>query len=491
MRLPLLPFFLPLLAGCTAIGPDYQRPASVAPARWSEAVPPNSTAVPSGSTTATPDSAWWKSFGDPELDSLIDRAVRANHNVLLARARVQEARAQHGLAEADAGPTVDASGGYERLRTSRHQPVLGSLPVPSDVPFDNNVYQAGFDASWEIDVFGGKRREEEAAAADLAAAVSGQRAALVTLLGDVARAYVDLRTSQRRLAIAAENTAIQEQSLGIVRDRVAHGLSGGLDSAQAEALLATTRALVPQLESQQHIALHRLGVLLGLSPDALHDELVAVQPIPTAPPSVPVGLPSTLLLRRPDIQLAERRLAAATARIGVAKADLFPRFFLTGSVGVQSIDTGNLFTEDSTLWSIGPSIRWRIFDSGRVRSAIRVQEAKRDQAHLAYEQTVLGACEEVENALVSYAKEQTRRQSLADAVTASRTALDLAGTLYANGVKDFLVVLDAQRSLHQAEESLVASDRAVTTDLIALYKALGGGWEGSEPATPPLAQAEH
>ncbi len=466
--------FLALVAAGCAVGPNYQTASLTAPAHWS--------APMTGGETDTPAELadWWKKFHDPELDSLIERATRSNLDLRVAQARVREARAQYGLATANLGPTADAASSYSRLGTSHHQPVLGSLPIPPGVPFENNVYQAGFDASWELDVFGGKRRAVEAAQAEVGAAEFGRRATLMTLLGDVARNYVEARGFQRRLAIARENVAAQAEALDITRDRLAHGLTGDLDVQQSATLLATTRAEIPELESSLQAAIHRLGVLLGQAPGSLLAELSAEAPIPTAPPEVPAGLPSALLQRRPDVRRAERQLAAATADIGVATADLFPKFSLTGVAGFTSVSASDWFTSGSRLWSVGPTVQWKIFDAGRVRANIKVQNARQEQALAAYEQTALTAFEEVENALVSYAKEQTRRQSLAEAVSSSQNSLQLARDLYKNGLTGFLNVLDAERSLYQAQDQLAQSDRAVSANLIALYKALGGGWETVE-----------
>jgi NodT family efflux transporter outer membrane factor (OMF) lipoprotein len=264
---------------------------------------------------------------------LIARAVQSNLDLHLAQARVRESRAQYGIASADLWPTLDASGSYARSRQSEHQPLLGSIPLPPNVPFENNVYQAGFDASWEIDVFGGKRRATEAARAQLPASEFSRRDVLLTLLGDVAQSYIGLRGYQQRLAIANQNIDAQEKSLGITRDRFAKGLASELDVQQASTVLATTHAEVPTLESSIQTSMHRLEVLVGRQPGSLETELSQASPIPTQPPLVPVGLPSDLLLRRPDVRQAERQLAAATANIGVATADLFPKFNLTGSYG--------------------------------------------------------------------------------------------------------------------------------------------------------------
>jgi NodT family efflux transporter outer membrane factor (OMF) lipoprotein len=459
-----------ITAGC-AVGPNYERPMVKTPGQWSEPLTGGET------NAATSLAAWWEHFHDAELNSLIHRAVSSNLDLQIAQARVREARAQYTVAVSSFLPTVDTSGSYARTETSHHQPVLGSLPIPGNVPFQNNLYQAGFDASWELDVFGGTRRAAEAAKAGVAASEFGHRATLMTLLGEVAHDYIDVRGYQRRLAIARENIAAQTKTLAITLDRYTNGLTSDLDVQQASTLLATTKAEVPTLETSLQASIHRLGVLLGQPPGTLSAELSQAAPIPAAPPMVPVGLPSELLLRRPDVQRAEQQLATATANIGVAKADLFPKFYLTGVAGFESISASDWFAGGSSVWSVGPTMQWRIFDAGRIRANVKVQNARQQQALAAYEQTVLSAFEDVENSLVAYANEQTRRRSLEGAVSSSRNSLDLASKLYANGLTDFLHVLDAERSLYQAQDTLVRSDRAVSVDLISLYKSLGGGWE--------------
>lgn len=464
---PVLTVFV--VAGC-AVGPNYRAPKMNAPAQWSETL--------GGGETNHSDlvAAWWKTFNDAELDSLIERAVRSNLDLRIAEGRVREARAQRGIASADLWPSANASGSYTRERFSGN----GFPPIPPPFPLESDLYQAGFDASWEIDVFGGKRRALEAARADVSAAEFGRRDALVTLLGEVARNYVETRGYQRRLEIARQNIKAQQEALALTRERFNNGLTSDLDVTQAAALLSTTEAEVPSLESSLKAAIHRLGVLLGQPPGALLEELSQEAAIPAAPPEVPVGLPSELLRRRPDVQRAERELAATTARIGVATADLFPKFSLTGTVALQSVSASDWFEGGSRFWSAGPTVQWRIFDAGRIRANIRVQNAREEQALARYEQTVLGSFEDVENALTAYAKEQTRRRSLADAVKSNQDSLHLANQLYANGLANFLNVLDAERSLYQAEDQLVQSERSVSANLIALYKALGGGWEIEE-----------
>ncbi len=473
MKTPALFLLAPLaamLGGCN-VGPDSHAPAANAPAQWSEPL------AGGESTAAATDAAWWKNFHDAELDSLIDRAVSANLDLKIAEARLREARARQGVADAALGPTLEAKGAAQRQRQSENQPVLGSLPLPPTIPFTNNVYQAGFDASWEVDIFGGTRREAQAAAADVAAAEYHRRGAVVSLLAEVARNYIEARGDQRRLDITRQNLIAQQDALTLSKDRAQKGLASDLDPEQAAALLATTRAEVPALQNSLDASIHRLGVLLSLPPGALAEELSQTAPIPAAPASVAVGLPSELIERRPDVRQAESELAAQTARIGVATADLFPKFFLTGAAGFESVSTSDLFTGPSRMGSIGPTLQWKVFDSGTIRANIRVQNARQEQALAHYEQTVLYAFEDVENALVSYANEQTRRQSLAQAATLDEDALHLANQRYANGIASFLDVLDAERSLYETQDKLAQSDRAIAVDLVTLYKALGGGWE--------------
>lgn len=331
-----------LAAGCT-VGPNYHQPAAKVPQNWGEPL--------AGGTTSQADQvgAWWKNFHDPELDSLIARAVKTNLDLRIAEARVRQARAQQDFAKATYWPTVNASGSYSRQKQSENQPIIGSLDLPSSVPFENNVYQAGFDASWELDLFGGKRRANESATAELAAVEYGRCDVLVTLLSEVARNYVQTRGAQRQLAILHSQISAQEETVSITRSRVDHGAATDLDLQRALALLATIQSQAPSIETSLQSSIHRLGVLLAQTPDALLGELSATAPIPAPPPEVPVGLPSDLLLRRPDVRRAERRLASETARIGQVKADLFPKFFLTGAAGLTSVSTSDFFSPSSRM----------------------------------------------------------------------------------------------------------------------------------------------
>jgi NodT family efflux transporter outer membrane factor (OMF) lipoprotein len=465
------------LAAC-ASGPDYKEPQSRLPAAWSELSRAGGASATVGGRP--PLASWWTTFRDPVLDSLVERALASNPELRLAQARVREARALRGLAEADLLPSVDAAGSWTRVRGD------GLLPPGADA----DLFRAGFDASWEIDVFGGVRREIEAADADLSASVEERRDVLVTVLAEVARNYVELRGAQRFATIARANTQAQRETLDLTRTRLEAGLASDLDVARAEAQVRTTAADIPVIESAARRSLHALAVLLGREPGALVSELSKEAPVPQAPAEVPVGLPSDLLRRRPDVRRAERELAASTARVGAATADLFPRFSLTGSFGLAGVDTGDMVGGGGRYWSVGPAVRWPLLDFGRVRNRIAAQGAREEQAAIAYEGAILRSLREVEDALVAFSREQERRQELAGAVESGRRAVGLAGDLYRQGRSDFLSVLQAQRDLYAAEDALVRSDRTVATTLVSLYKALGGGWEVESQAAgdPPAGE---
>lgn len=488
------------VSGCT-VGPNYQRPQTSTPADWGELAAADAATQPStrpsGVTNAPARlAAWWKVFDDPVLDRLIERGVQSNLDLRGAQARLRQARAQRGVVAADFYPTVNAAGGFSHSRSSPAafggfsslgRGSTGSSGTSSFGGFgiEQNLYQVGFDASWEVDVFGGVRRNIEAANADIQAAVENRRDVLVTLLAEIARNYVDLRSFQHQSAIARENLVAQRGSLELTRTRFAAGLATELDVSQAQAQVSSTEAQIPAFETSARQAIHQLSLLLGQQPMALSEELSDEGPMPAPPPEVPIGMPSQLLRRRADVRRAERQLAASTARVGVAVAQLFPRFSLTGSLGLESNETHNLFNYGSRYYSIGPSISWPILDFGRIRSNINVQNAVQEQAAVAYEQTVLVAFKDVEDALVAFLNEQTRRKSLAESVRANRRALEISNRLYTEGRSTFLNVLDAERSLLLAEDALVQSDRAVSSNLVALYKALGGGWEMEEQQEQP------
>ncbi|HZD40807.1 MAG TPA: efflux transporter outer membrane subunit, partial [Terriglobales bacterium] len=332
-------------------------------------------------------------------------------------------------------------------------------------------------ASWEIDVFGGVRRSVEAAEANIGVAVEDRNATLVTLLGEVARNYIELRGFQHRLDVARANLKAQQETLDLTRVRFQAGLASDLDVAQDEALVNATAAQIPSLESSLKQSAYNLDTLLGLEPGALWGELSKEEPIPKLPPEVLVGLPSELLRRRPDIRRAERQLAAATAQVGVATAELFPKFSLTGMFNLQSISASDWLTAQSRFWSVGPTIRWPIFDAGKIRANIEIRNAEQEQALALYEKAILTGLQDVENALVNYAKEQERNRSLVQAVNSSRRAVQLVNELYSRGLTDFLNVLVTQRALYSAEDNLAQSNALMASDLVSLYKALGGGWQ--------------
>jgi multidrug efflux system outer membrane protein len=467
---------LAALTGCM-VGPDFQRPETQVPAIWAGPTPSPS---PLPATVAEKDLAlWWTVFEDQTLTSLVKRAVESNLDFKLAEARIHQARAARGVAASGLGPTLDATGSFQRTRSplSTGSTSSGSGTGTTPEAVTSNQYQLGFDAGWELDIFGGVRRGIEAADADLQASVENRRDVLVTLTAEVARNYIDLRAFQQRIAIAQENLKAQAHSAELTRQRFQFGFVGGLDVAYADAQVATTAAQIPLLEASARQSIYSLSVLLGLTPGALVQELSPPSVIPAAPPSVPIGVPSDLLRRRPDIRRAEAEIHSATARIGVATADLFPKFTISGSGGLLAGDVSSWFNWASRFWSLGSSSSWTVFDTGRTRANIEVQKALKEQSLIAYQQTVLAALQEVESGLIASSKEQEHRKALADAVAANRKAVELATKLYVEGQTDFLNVLDAQRSLYATEDSLVQSTGTVSTNLVALYKALGGGWE--------------
>jgi NodT family efflux transporter outer membrane factor (OMF) lipoprotein len=398
--------------------------------------------------------------------------VQGNLDLKISAARIREARAARGSAAAAGLPQLRASGGYSRSKQLVAR-VDGIVLAEGSSP--QSIFEAGFDASWEIDIFGGVRRDEEAAVAQVQAAEEAREDLLVTLVADVARDYIELRGTDRQIEILDQTVEAQKESLALAQARFDSGMGTEFDVTRALGLLAATVAQRPVLEILRRQSTFRLGVLLGREPEALLAELDAPRALPPAPPQVPGVLPSELLTRRPDLRRSERELAAATARIGVAKADLFPRFNLLGSFGRSSTNLAS-FNAASQFWSGGLGFQWPILAGGRIRANIRVQEARQEQALLQYQKAILIALEEVENALSAHGRELRRQESLSASVAANRRALELATERYTSGLENFLAVLDAQRSLYAAEDQLVQSERNVAVALIAVYKALGGGW---------------
>ncbi len=528
-----------VFSGCM-VGPDYKPPEVQVPSEFSQAGPLATASAPASQPAASqpvamviPGAAtldqWWQPLNDPMLDALIAESIDGNLDLQVAAYRVLEARFLRRVAVADLLPQINSGGGYSysgsSLNARKPTPsaglakqvassTLGSLsslasglaggtadvggtssnPLVSGLvrgvvsklqkelnevstSRDANLFQSGFDASWEIDIFGGLRRSVQAAEADIEVTQENLYAIAITLVSEVARNYIEARGYQKRLAVLRQNIGTQQETLELTRVRFKTGLTNELDVAQAATQLATTRSSVPTLEILHNQSIHRLAVLLGLPPGALLERMNAEAPIPTAPPAVPLGLPSELLRRRPDIRQAERTVAAETARIGVAVAQLYPRFSITGSFGSQTYDMQRFLDGNSLFWSVGPSFSWPIFQGGRLRANVKVTEARQMQALIQYRITILTALEEVENTLVAYRQDQLRYQSLQDAVTASHLAVDLSTDRYRNGLADFLSVLESQRSLYLAQDQLIASEADVVADYIALNKALGGGWQ--------------
>ena len=472
------PVIAVLISGCM-VGPDYTPPSVPRQSGWQT--------VQGAAALEPGDVRWWRELKDPELVCCIEKGISGNQNIKEAQARVREARGLRGVAAAGLLPQVDSSALYNRSLTSDTAGIISQLPkeLISSINFEQDLYQGGFDASWEIDIFGGKRREVQAASARAQSSIENYRDVMISVIAEIARNYVELRGAQRQLSIAEKNSDIQEKTLSLVKIRQDAKITSDLEVEQAKAQLERTRGAIPSLRASIRGSAYRLAVLTGQPPNSLLDELLTTSPIPNPPDIVPVGLPSDLLLRRPDLRRAENDLRAAASDIGVATADLYPRFFLTGQGTPQSAKFVDLFRADSFAWSVGPSVSWPVFHGGGIRSNIAAVKARRDEALARYRQAVLTAMEDVETSLVGYAEHQVERERLALSVESQARAVDLAGERFATGIRDFLTVLDAQRQLRDVEDSLVLSETQVLVNLIGLYKALGGGWEQTEVSKPP------
>ena len=516
---------LTALAGCT-VGPNFERPAPWwSPAAWFGGHP--TPLVRSEPVAAPIDPNWWDLFRDPELTSLENRIAGSNLDVQVATVRIAESRAQLGIARADLFPRFNADGSYTRERISPLGAIaalgggtagggpngasgfasggnanfasgaggfngasgtLGAIPVSSTgartiPPFD--LWQYGFDSSWEIDLWGQVRRGVESARASMQAAAENRRNTLVSALAELARDYIQLRGIQRNIQIVRENLRSAQESLRLTQERAASGLTNELDVSNAQAQVNNVAAQIPNLQQQEAQAINALSLLLGQAPRALQAELGTPKPIPPVPPQVPIGLPSDLIRRRPDIRSAEAQLHAATADIGVAVAAFFPSVSLSGSFGLQALTLAKAFSWDARQYGVGPTISLPIFQGGRLRETLQLRKQQQREAAITYQRTVLQALHDVDDALIAYTNEQRRRDQLQQDVNASRRALDLARQRYTQGVSTFLDVLDAERTVLAAEQQLNDSTTTVSTNLVALYKALGGGWETTYPAQPP------
>ncbi len=454
------------------VGPDYVKPESPmpdgapAPDAWH-------TAATAGMAEGNaPLQTWWSVFNDPTLNGLMGRAGAQNLDISQALARIQEARAFIGVVSGNRLPVIDITGQVPVANT-------GDAAVPELFPVDTTVLMSvGVGASWEIDVFGRVARGIESAVAGYDAAIEDYRDVMVSLYAEVAFGYVEVRALQDRIRFAMSNIESQRDSLQLTRDRFAAGLTSRLDVAQAEQNLYDSEATIPPLEQGLQFALNRLALLLALPPGSLDEELGVEANIPIPPDEVAVGIPIDLMRQRPDIRRAERILASQTAQIGVATADLYPSFSLSGAL---TFDVGNIGDTTGFGWNFLPGFRWNLFDRERIHNRVRVEEAVTEQAFLAYEQTMLGALEDVENSMIAYAKEQERRAHLTTAVDASSRAVELVRTQYLAGLTNFQNLLDTQRSLLTLQDQLAASEGIVVQNLISLYRALGGGWDPTLP----------
>ena len=476
-----------LASGCVKVGPEFSRPPSTVSPNWQDA---GDLRVKTG---AAEYKNWWHAFNDPVLNRLIDRAYRENLTLRIAGVRVLEARAELGIAIGGLFPQTQQASGY--LQNNR---VSGNAPLAAN--YSTLTYsqdQVGINASWELDFWGKFRRAIESADASFLASVADYDNALVSLTGDVATSYILIRTLEKRLSIARENVETQKESLKIAEARLRYGTTSEVDVEQARTVLNNTLASIPALETQLQQAKHALCLLLGLPPSDLTDVLAGASGIPVSPPQVAVGIPSDLLRRRPDVRSAELQAAAQCAQIGVAKADLYPAFSLAGMVGFSSSDYGqpnliDIFKWESRTYQAGPSFQWKIFNYGRITNNVRLQDARFQELLITYQNAVLKAQQEVEDSLVAFLRAQDQAAFLAQSTTAARKALDLAVLQYRQGIKDFTTVLVAQQALLNEQNNLATALGSISSNLVGVYKALGGGWEireGKELIPPEVKEA--
>lgn len=448
-----------LLGGC-AVGPDFKLPGMDLGNGWFNA--------PTSEKTAVLPSRWWTDLNDPVLDALVDQALAHSPTMQSAAARVVAARAQRLQAQSDFAPTVDATGNASYAKNVAN-------PATPNAYRTGNLFNAGFDASWELDIFGGKRRAAEAARANLAAVRADYADARLSLIADVVSAYTDYRLAEDRIALTEATIAAQQKTADLTEARLKAGDTNGLDAAQANSLLATSRAALPALRQQKELARGTLAVLVGALPTSFTVS-TGIPVSDTALPSVPTGLPSTLLERRPDIIMAQQNLRGANARIGTAEAARFPTFSLTAALGVQSRILGDLLTSGNDFWSLGPSVGLPLFDAGARRAVVKQRKAEYDEYEAAYTQAILNALREVEAGLTNVAEERQRAEELKAAAGHSQRAADIADALYKAGEQSLLPVLDAQRSLYSSQDSLAQSRASLIQNWVALVKALGGGY---------------
>jgi NodT family efflux transporter outer membrane factor (OMF) lipoprotein len=453
------------VAGCT-VGPDYERPRIEMPDAWTQSI------VKDGNELQNQDEnlKWWAKLSDPVLDSLIEHSIECNRDIRQAYYKIQESRANRAYVTGSRWPQLDGAASYTRSRSSENGIVAASGE-------EIGQYSAGFDAAWEIDLFGGIKRSIESAQAQLEASVDSYYGVQIALEGEVASTYVELRTIQLRIQYAQENIRIQKNTLELTRNLFDTGQVSELDVKRAESTLANTESQIPSLKSSEAQAVNRLAVLLGGFPGSLSKKLTTNTGIIPKFALLPaVGLPADLLRRRPDIRQAERQLASKIAQIGVATADKYPSFTLFGTFDLQARTLSNLGDFSSLAYSYGPNLKWNVFNGNRTTNAIKMKETLAEQARIQYEQTVLTAVEEVENALTSYAREQERYAALERAAAASEQSMSIVQTQYKNGLINFQDVLDVQRTVSEQQDSLASSQGKMIQNVIRLYKTLGGGW---------------
>jgi len=460
------------LGGCAMVGPDYIKPPPAPQQKeWIEHKDPKIKAEP------TDLSNWWEVFDDPVLNSLVEQAYQQNLPLRIAGLRILEARAQLGIAHGNLFPQQQqgrGGAGYNRISKN-------NLNLPEDVrnlvDNDSSVYSLGFDAVWELDFWGKYRRNVESGLGVLEASIASYDDVLVSLTAEVARTYVAIRNFEERLDIARENVRVQQRSLQIAEARFNGGEVSELDVSQAQALLSETQSLIPRLSMNLRQAKNALSILLGKMPSELNEILGGPKPIPAVPAEVTVGVPAELLRRRPDIRLAERQLAAQSPRIGIAKAELYPAFSLLGTIGLASLSTGDFFDSDSVTGTGGAGFTWKILNYGRIKNNVRVQDAIFQELAVNYQNTVLRAAQEVEDAMVGFLRTQEETDFLSSSVQAYKRSVDLSLLQYREGLVDYQRVLDAQRFLTRSQENYVARRGDIVINLVAIYKALGGGWQ--------------
>jgi len=449
------------------LGPDYVAPEPELPDEWRNAVESELYGEDS------PLQDWWHNLNDPILDELIDRVVAENLDVQIAISRVEVAWSTVGVIAGKRRPQSDFGASFNRNQTSDT-----TNPGPSGNGLGpTNTYSSGFGAFWEIDVFGRIKRQIESATAEYEASIEEYRDVIVILMAEVASAYVDTRTLQTRLEYAYGNERTQSETLALTESRFEAGITSVLDVTRAESNLAVTRAQIPSLQLFLEVAMNRIAILLAEPPGAVHDLLIEPKPIPVPVEHLAVGLPAELIRRRPDIRASERLLNAQTARIYAAKGELYPKFSLAGLLMLESPSSGNFLDSDSVAWSFTPGLTWNVTSGGSIRSQIDIEEFLTEQALLNYENAVLVALGEVENALVSYELDSVRQDHLAEAVDATQRTVDVVLAQYASGLADFEIVLDAERSLFNQQDQLATSQGQVVQDLINLNRSLGGGWD--------------